>query len=251
MASIRFRRHARRALVVASIAIISVSLAVLAATSDEPSKPGPIARDGALTAAPNPPSDETQPAAPLTGTVPARAPIPAGVMCPAGWSYFDNPVMHYGLCVPPGWGFSDFRSAGALDSIPAVQLENLHLLGNAFPWHPGALPFDAIKTGALDVELDVLPASVRSTAECEPANKQIVGLLTLLTCEQLYDETGMPSAAGALRALKVIVPLRAAPADGTSDLAGARLLVIARSRTSASLGEVTTLWHVVRSIHPY
>jgi hypothetical protein len=159
--------------------------------------------------------------------------------------------MHYGLCIPPGWGFSDFRSAGALDQVPAVQLENLHILGNAFPWHPGSLPFDAIKTGALDVELDVLPASVRSSTECEPANEQLVGLLKLLTCEQLYDEAGMPSAAGSLRALKAIVPLRSAPADGSGDLADARLLVIARSRTSASVGEVTTLWQIVRSIHPY
>jgi hypothetical protein len=54
-----------------------------------------------------------------------------------------------------------------------------------------------------------------------------------------------------LRALKAIVPLRTAPADGSGDLAGARLLVIARSRTSASVEEVTTLWQIVRSIHPY
>jgi hypothetical protein len=251
MASIRLRRHTHRALLVASVAIISISLAVLAATSDEPSKPGPIAREGALVAAPNLPSDETPPAAPLTGSVPARAPIPAGVLCPTDWSYFDNPVMHYGLCVPPGWGFSDFTSPVPLDRVPAVQLENLHLLGNAFPWHPGALPFDAIMTGVLDVELDILPASIRSTGECEPASKQLVGALTLLTCEQRYDNAGLPSAAGLLRALKAIVPLQSPPADGSSDLAGARLLVIARSRASASIGEVTTLWQIVRSIHPY
>jgi hypothetical protein len=91
---------------------------------------------------------------------------------------------------------------------------------------------------------------VGSTGECEPASKLQVGALTLLTCEQRYDNAGLPSAAGVLRALKAIVPLRTAPADG-SDLAGARLLVIARSRTSASIGEVTTLWQIVRSIHPY
>jgi hypothetical protein len=251
MASIRFRRHARRALIVASVATISISVAVLTATSDEPSKPGPVAREGALVAAPNPPSDETQLAAPPTGSVPARAAIPTGVTCPVDWSYFDNPLMHYGICVPPGWGFSDFTTAGALDRIPAVQLENMHLLGNAFPWHPGTLPFDAIKTGALDIELDVLPASVRASTECEPATKQVVGLLTLLTCEQLYDDAGLPSARGVLRALKAIVPLRTAPADGSGDLAGARLLVIARSRTSASAGEVTMLWQIVQNIHSY
>jgi len=43
---------------------------------------------------------------------------------------------------------------------------------------------------------------------------KIVGLLTLLSCEQLYDTAGLPSTSGVLRALKVIVPLRTPPADG-------------------------------------
>jgi hypothetical protein len=251
MASNHLRRYASRALIVVSIAIIIATLAVFAATSDEPSKPGPAAREGALIATPNLPPDEAAPAMSPAGSVPARVPIPAGVTCPTGWSYFDNPVMHYGICVPPGWGFSDFSSATALDRVPAVELENLHILGNAFPWRPGVLPFDAIEAGAFDVELDVLPASARSSTECEPATRQIVALLTFLTCEQQYDDTGLPSASGVLRALKVIVPLRTTPADGSGEPAGARLLVIARSSVTASVKEVTTLWQIVRSIQPY
>jgi len=251
MVSIRLSRHASRALIVVSIAILGVALTVFAATPDEPSKPGPVAREGGLTGTPNPPPDETPPVSTVGGTVPARAPIRAGVACATGWSYFDNPVMHYGLCVPPGWGFSDFRSANALDRIPAVELEDVHLLGNAFPWQPGTLPFDAIKAGALDIELDALPASVRSRTECEPATEQIVGLFTFLSCEQQYDDAGLPSSRGALRALKVIVPLLTQPAGGSGDLSGARLLVIARSRALASVREVTTLWQIVRSVRPY
>jgi len=251
MASNRLPRHTSRALVVVCVAMISVAFVVIAATSEEPSKPGPIAREGALVSAPIPPPDETAPVASIGGTVPARAPIPDGVTCPVDWSYFDNPVMHYGICVPPGWGFSDFRSPTALDRIPAVELENLHLLGNAFPWRPGVLPFDAIKAGAFDVELDVLPASARSSTECEPATREIVGLLTFLTCQQQYDDAGLPSPSGVLRALKVSVPLRTTPADAFGDLAGARLLVIARSSATASVKEVTTLWQIIRSIHSY
>jgi hypothetical protein len=41
------------------------------------------------------------------------------------------------------------------------------------------------------------------------------------------------------------------PADGSGELAGARLLDIARSSVTASVKEVTTLWAIVRSIHPY
>ena len=57
--------------------------------------------------------------------------------------------------------------------------------------------------------------------------------------------------AGGLRAIKVIVPLRSAPADGTHEPGGARLLIIARSRVAASTPEVTTLWQIVQSVHPY
>ncbi len=179
--------------------------------------------------------------------MPARAAAPTGLACPSGGSYFDNPVMHYGLCVPPRWGFTDFRQAAPLDQIPALQLENLHLLGNAFPWRPGSLPFDAVRQGAFDVELDVLPASAQSSDECQPVTKKPLGASSVLTCEQSYDNAGMPAAKGSLRALKVIIPLRSAPLDEP----GARLLIIARSRAGASSAEVTTLWQIVQSVHTY
>jgi hypothetical protein len=240
MASERFRRAVRRSLIPALIALIAVGIASLAAVSDEPSKPGPVAHpEGAFAA--------LQEAAPTAGTVPARAPLPDGVTCPDGWTYFDNPVMHYGVCVPGGWGFSDFRQAAPLDQIPVIELENLHLLGNAFPWRPGTLPFDAVRQGALDVELDVLPASAQTASDCQPTIKRMLGKLSVLTCEQLYDDLGLPASIGTLRAFKVIVPLASSPADER----GARLQIIARTRTSASASEVTTLWQIVQSVHAY
>ena len=233
------RRLRRRALPVTVIAMALVGIAALAAVSEEPSKPGPIvARDGAsvsFTA-----GSERQ-------TVPAITSPSAGVTCPAGWTYFDNPVAHYGLCVPQGWGFSDFRRTEPLDHIPNVQLENLHLLGNAFPWRPGTMPFDAVRQGAIDVELDVVSPAARSGDECVPSTPKLIGALTVLACEQIYGEDGLPAPSGLMRALKVIVPLVTGPADEP----GARLLVIARSRTWASVEEVTTLWQIVQHIHAY
>jgi hypothetical protein len=152
--------------------------------------------------------------------------------------------MRYTMCVPSGWGFSDFSSAAPLDRIPVAELENLHLLGNSFPWRPGTLPFDAVRSGAFDVELDLLPADASANGECEPSNKLLVASLTFLTCEQLYDDDGLPALIGTLRAIKVIVPPRDAQA-------GAQLLVIARARVSALPQEVTTLWQLIRSIRAY
>ena len=240
MASHRLRQRVQRALIIALAAIVAVGLAALAATSEEPSKPGPLPqREGAFAAAPTQASNDE--------SVAARASIPDGVTCPAGWSYFDNPVMRYGLCVPPGWGFSDFRGPDPLDRIPTVMLENLHLLGNAFPWRPGTLPFDAVRTGATDIELDVMPADAPSNDECTTSAKRLLGILSVLSCEQLYGDDGLPAATGLLRAVKVIVPLQTGPEDEP----GARLLVIARTRTSASLAEVTTLWQIVQNVPAY
>jgi len=241
MATHRIRRHARRVVMVASIAIIGVGIFALAATSEEASKPGPVPqRESGIVASAAQAADAAQ-------TVPAVAPLPDGVTCPPSWSYFDNPAMDYGLCIPPGWGFSDFRGPDPLDRIPSVMLENLHLLGNAFPWHAGAMPFDAVRRGATDIELDLLQADATSGDECVPSTKRLLGVISVLSCEQLYGDDGLPAAMGLLRALKVIVPLRTGPSDEPS----ARLLLIARTRTAASLAEVTTLWQIVQNVHAY
>jgi hypothetical protein len=250
MRSLGVRRRALRALVVLVAAVAGLAVAGLAATSDEPSKPGPVVREGAVFGTPIPPPDEAADPTPLTGSVPARAAEPDAARCPNDWSYFDNPAMHYGLCTPPGWGFSNFSSPGSLERIPTAQLENLHLLGNAFPWHPGTLPFDAVRAGAFDVELDLVPAGAAADGECEPVNPVLAGTLTFLSCEQLYDDTGLPALIGTLRAIKVAVPLRSEPADGAGT-SGARLLVIARARATALPQEVTTLWQIIRSIRTY
>ena len=240
MATHRLRRRARRALIVVLAAIVAVGFAALAATSEESPKPGPaLPPEGAFAAAPAQGLNDA--------TVAARTPIPAGVTCPSSWSYFDNPVMHYGLCIPPGWGFSDFRGTGPLDRVPTGMLENLHLLGNAFPWRPGAMPFDAVRQGATDIELDVLQGGATSTDECRPSTQRQFGTFSVLSCEQQYGSDDLPATKGSLRALKVIVPLRTGPADEP----GARLLVIARTRTVASAAEVTTLWQIVQNIHAY
>jgi hypothetical protein len=115
------------------------------------------------------------------------------------------------------------------------------------------LPFDVIRASdALDVELDLLPTGASSSADCEPTDPMLVGSLTFLTCEQRYDELGLPAPDGSLRAMKIVVPLRTTPSDGSGeDLSGARLLVICRSRVWAPLKEVTTLWTFARSVHAY
>jgi len=71
--------------------------------------------------------------------------------------------------------------------------------------------------------------------------------VTFLTCEQAYDDLGLPAATGLLRATKIAVPLLQPPL-GAPELAGARLLVIARTTPTTPLKEVDALWRLVDSI---
>lgn len=188
-------------------------------------------------------------------SVPAAIPSSRTFSCPAGTRAFQNPALHYRLCYPQDWGFSDFTKPDRLDKIPGVQLENLHLLSSeAFPWPEGSQPFDVlVQRGAIDVELNLLQPGVRSTDECEPAKARTSGDLTILTCTQAYDVFGVPAEAGPVTAVKFAVPLVREPTSLNTDLelAGSKLLVVVRTATTRALKEGDLGWKLVRSIRPY
>lgn len=228
--------------VVVALALAGATIAALSVT--ETPKPPPQGARDAMDAAPDPP--------PSPG-VPASSAPAHGIACPGAWSYFDNPALHYGMCLPPGWGISDLESPDPLTTVPAGRLASLHVLSpEAFPWRPGDLSFDAIVArDAFALELSILEPDARASTECEPSTAAIVASRTYLWCEQSYDAFGLPAGAGAVRALKVVVPLVRAAAVGGLRVLDARLLVIARFPATKAREEVDTLWRVVRSIRPW
>ncbi|HEX9776446.1 MAG TPA: hypothetical protein VGB83_12820 [Actinomycetota bacterium] len=238
------RRLARASLVSAVALGALASVLLLAARGDDhQSKPRPpaLAEPAART-----PDDDG-------ATVPVEARGTTALTCAGGWTPFANPVVHYGLCIPPGWGFSDFTTTGPMTDIPRRMLNNLHLLSaDAFPWTPGDFPFDLVRErGVVDVELNLLPSDAPASTECEPADPRRVGTLTFLTCAQAYDDLGQPAEAGDVYATKIVVPLVTTPeriGPGPS-LAGARLLVIVRTARPMT-EEVSLPWRVVDSIRP-
>jgi len=246
----------RAAMVALSVLAALTGLAVAAFPDDGGGKPsGTYHAEGAAVAPPSEPLGERAPDIPDAFTVPALTEPPVGVSCAEGWTWFDNPVMNYGLCVPPGWGFTDLSAPDPLAEIPSVMLTNLHLVNDvAFPWVPGTLPFDAVRArGLLDVELNLLEPGAEASTECEPATPRAVSSLQVLTCTQFYDLFGLPAATGSLRADKVNVPLRSTPVDvvGGPSLEGAAIQVVLRSSILSAPKEVDTLWQVVGTIRPY
>ena len=97
-----------------------------------------------------PPVDPVVPLPPLLD-VSAAAPVRDGVSCPAGWLFFDNPVVHYYLCYPPGWGVPDATGFQRLITIPGEQLYGLTFWAQElFAEAPAATPPDARFANASD-----------------------------------------------------------------------------------------------------
>ena len=231
-----FSRARLRALFVVPAGVLLVALIALGAQSEQPKPGADPAREGGA-----PPVVDTR-------TVPTSS---EGSRCAQGWSSFDNPVMHYAMCVPPGWGFSRFTEVAPLTEIPMRSLENIRLLSaNAFPWSPGTHPFDAIATkDIVDVELDLLQPGTLAD-DCTPA---IADGARLPSCMQSYDAMGLPASSGPVRALKVVIPLLRAPRDDDEDgaTAVARLQVIVRASAERLQRDGDLVWQLVDAIRPY
>ncbi len=256
----RERRLSRRgwpriAMVLAVSVASLVGIQALVALGDPSEKPaGPTYPEDRSVPPPGEPDGESVRAVPAPFTVPVASDAPRGVACPNEWTWFDNPVMHYGLCVPPGWGFSDLTVEDPATELPSAQLTNLHLLSaNAFPWQPGAALFDAVEEReVVAIELTLLEADAASVTECEPRTPESVGGRTFLTCRQPYDVFGLPAKAGPTEATKVIVPLDRTPIrmHPLAEPTGARLLAVVRQSTDLRGKEANLAWHVIQSIRP-
>jgi hypothetical protein len=98
--------------------LLAVAFAVFGANValGEDVKPdGPAIEEGATVPDPPEPADEgATDVAPEPFTVPVVA---EGGGCPGNSARFDNPVLHYSMCVPAGWGFTDFSEPGRLDEL--------------------------------------------------------------------------------------------------------------------------------------
>jgi len=239
-------KHRRRALGVLALSGILLSAFGLVAHGDDTAgkPPQPVFPEDATVPLPPFPPGEEPIAVPEPFTVPARAGT-----CPNGGSLFDNPVLRYRICVPSGWGFTDFVHQGALDEIASETLENLHLI-KPVSRAPGVAPFDDIARGRLvDIELDIAEPGISFGSSCEPTTRV---LEDALMCEHLLNSLGLPAPIGTIRAITIVIPLASAPVrlHPLHDPAGSSLLVIVRAARADTKG-VDRAWDVLESLSAY
>lgn len=239
------RRLLALVLTITALGSIGVMRA-LSSPGDGKPGPSPVAENATVPG----PDDEVK----TEYTVSAVTAPRAGTSCPAGWSYFDNPVLHYGICYPAGWGFSDFTAPAPMTQIPSRQLENLHLLSpKAFPWNVGDASFDAITArGMTDIELDILQAGATVETGCDPSTTLQVANLTLRSCEEALNALGEPvtSGSGVIRSLTIVLPLAQAPSSDTS-AAGSRLQIVVRAAFEDFGKEAELVWQIAKTVRPY
>jgi hypothetical protein len=242
------KKHLRVA-IATTLALASV-VGTRAAFSDD--KPGAaLAENRSVADAPAP---EPARAAPSPYLVPARQSPATASTCPPAWNYFDNPALHYAICYPSGWGFTEYDAPLALTAVRSQTLGNLHLAGpEAFPWPDGDRSIDAVASrGVIDIELDLVDPSSTKENDCTPSPVR-VSARTFLACEEHLDALGMPASNGPIHTLEVVFDL-ARPVMTTDVFpapAGAQLVAIVRAPAAAFAKEVDLLWQLVGTIAPY
>lgn len=164
---------------------------------------------------------ETTAPEPTLAPVPASSVPPAGVACPPGWLFFDNPVVHYSLCYPSGWGISDFSTPNPLDTIPRKALGDVYILSpEAFP-NPVGVDFarsppdvQARLKEAITIDVSVFPPGVSSQG-CKPSMPVVMSGVRGVECEDTYDILPGPevqfSPNGSLHTLVIWLPLNRLP----------------------------------------
>ncbi len=192
------------------------------AVSQPPQETAPAETPGLPTLAPTPIPG-------IPDEVPAATTPPPGVTCPAGWLFFDNPVDHYSICYPPGWGFSNFDTTGPLLTLQARAVSNLHLLSpDSFPM-PAGTPYvelaqdvKARLDNSISFEIGGAPPGVVFKADgCQPDTPIDILGVQGLTCLDVYDVLPGPVQQfrpdGSRHTLTLLLPLAQKPVSVWGD----------------------------------
>lgn len=200
----------------------------------------------------------------MAGAEPRSPDLPVSVpasslnaACPPGWLGFDNSVLHYRLCHPPGWGFLDMEQIAPRTQIPGEALYHVRLLSpELWPWSPGSSILDALRLrGGVAINIrSVVPEDV--STGCEPSSPAREFDLPAQWCSSFYsfDDGLVYSESGEFLEIRIVLPLAQPPVKVVPEFqTGGRQLVIEATARRDSLSSETlkTFWTIARGVLPY
>lgn len=183
----------------------------------------------------------------------AAAGLPPGRDCPDGWAFFVDPLMHFDVCYPDGWGFVDQLGGGPADTIPAGGLGGVKLLStNAFPRTPPKDPGDPLPSDVLVVEMERV-ASDSNLDGCQPDREINIVEATATWCEEEFSSNASddPDTYHALKALiDLPIPPERAYEEDVSGADDALLFVASAGRAHWDRFQ-SSAFDILRSIRPH
>lgn len=144
MSAARARRDRTRAAIAGTAAACLAFGGIALAWNDRQPPVGAASHPSTVQPSPGP-TPEPGDVRAIDAPAETSAALPPGRMCPDGWRFFVNPVLHFDLCYPDDWGFSSGSDEPNLEVIPGDDLrEGINLRSPRYPLDgdPGGL-YDA------------------------------------------------------------------------------------------------------------
>jgi len=243
------------AIVVTVLATAGLTLAISWASSGGKPTVSPPAEGGSV---PTLPGQSPTPSS--FPDVNASQAIPSGVTCPDAWLYFDNPVMHYSVCYPADWGFSDFSSPKRFTQVPGESLYSVNLLSPDYFSSWPSSDEERLNSNAVTLTIESFPPGLTRQG-CDPTVKIDIAGVGATWCQDTYDLLPGPEVkfapGGARHTLVVAAPLDRSPevdpvipraAQDSQPTSGYRLLMTMTAPTSRYLTEGTLQWQIIKTL---
>jgi hypothetical protein len=181
--------------------------------------------------------------------------------CPEGWQFFDNPLLKYTICLPPGWGFHEGTTPDRITSLSPGFLRQVTAFSQEWFPHPQVTPGARIPADvaarlntAIRIRIDLAPPGVGFDG-CQPGTPRQIGGLPALYCEDAYtlsDEgiaTHTPS--GNAHVIRVLLPVANVPPLANENTEGYRLHLKVVSLNGLYVQQSGLIWQLIDSLRLY
>ncbi len=176
--------------------------------------------------------------------------------CPSSqWKYFENPAVHYTLCLPPEWGFTDYDNALPLRTISRDRLGQLAALSkDGFPWTEArgeTMYQDLASSKFVVLSLSAITSETALDRYCNPGKTADWSNVHATWCEDRLstDPYKGPDKQGPIRRLVVVLKLQTPWNTGNpSDVPHDKLIITVKTGASRYEQQLDLYWQAVRTL---